>query len=58
MTAKIEKTINGLHVAANPVFKGGILPSYWACSINDRIIPKTFGTAAEAFRFAKKLKHH
>jgi hypothetical protein len=58
MNAKIEKTINGLAVCANPIFKGGILPAYWACSVNDRVIPKTFSSASEVFRFAETIKAH
>jgi len=58
MNAKIEKTINGRAICANPVFKGGVLPAYWSCAINDRIIDKTFNTANEIFRFAASIKRH
>ena len=58
MNAKVEKKINGLSVSANPIFKGGVLPAYWACSINDRVFPKTFSSAAEVFRFARNIKQH
>jgi hypothetical protein len=56
MNAKVEKKINGLSVSASPIFKGGVLPAYWTCSINDHIIPKTFNTAKEVFRFVKNFK--
>ncbi len=58
MNAKVEKKINGVSVTANPIFKGGMLPAYWACSINDRMLPKTFASATEVFRFAETMKHH
>jgi hypothetical protein len=58
LNAKVEKKINGLAVSANPIFKGGVLPAYWACAINDRMIPKTFSSASEVFRFAEGLKIH
>jgi hypothetical protein len=58
MNAKVQKTINGVSVIANPIFKGGMLPAYWACSINDRMIPKTFRSATEVFRFARDMKAH
>ncbi len=58
MNAKVEKRINGATVSANPVFKGGYLPAYWSCSINERIIPKTFSSATEVFRFARKQRQH
>jgi len=53
MNAKVEKKINGVTVSANPVFKGGYLPAYWSCSIDERIIPKTFSSASEVFRFVQ-----
>ena len=56
MNAKVQKKINGVSVIANPIFKGGVLPAYWACSINDRMIPKTFSSANEVFRFARGMK--
>ena len=55
MNAKVEKQINGLSVSANPIFKDGVLPAYWAGSINDRMISKTFSSAAEVFRYAKSM---
>ncbi|TCK17183.1 hypothetical protein DFR30_0404 [Thiogranum longum] len=58
MNAKVEKKINGVTVSANPVFKGGNLPAYWACSIDERIITKTFSSASDVFRFAKNVPHH
>ena len=58
MNTKVEKRINGLAVSANPIFKGGVLPAYWACAINDRMISKTFSSASEVFRFAESLKTH
>ena len=62
MNARIEKTINGVSVSANPIFKDGVLPAYWSCAVNDRILPKTFSSAAEVFQFAEKLtllsQHH
>jgi hypothetical protein len=57
MNAKVEKKINGLSVSASPIYKGGVLPAYWACSINDRMIPKTFSSATEVFRFAEKQEN-
>jgi len=56
MNAKIEKHINGRFISANPVFKGGVLPAYWSCAINDRIIDKIFSSASEIFRFAEDIK--
>jgi hypothetical protein len=53
MNAKVEKKINGRNVSASPVFKGDVLPAYWACSINDRMVGKTFSSVSEAFRFAE-----
>jgi len=61
MNAKVEKKINGFAVSANPIFKeGGMLPAYWACAINDRLIPKTFSSAREVFIFAENIniQHH
>jgi hypothetical protein len=58
MNAKVEKKINGVSVVANPIYKGGLLPAYWACSINDRMIQKTFSSATEVFRFAENMKQH
>jgi hypothetical protein len=58
MNPKVEKKINGLSVSATPVFKGGLLPAYWECVINENIIQQTFKSAAEVFRFAKTLKQH
>lgn len=58
MNAKVEKEINGLSVTANPIFKGGILPAYWACSINDYMIPQTFSSVRDVFRFAETVKLH
>lgn len=55
MNAKIEKKINGLNVSANPVFKGGMLPAYWACAIDERMIDRTFESAREVFLFVSKL---
>lgn len=59
MNAKVQKIINGISVTANPIYKsGGVLPAYWACSINERIIAKTFSSASEVFRFARGMKSH
>jgi hypothetical protein len=58
MNAKVEKKINGQNVSASPVFKGDVLPAYWSCSINERIVPKTFRSASEAFRFAENKSHN
>jgi len=58
MNAKVEKKINGVSVTANPIYKGGTLPAYWACSINDRMIQKTFSSATEVFRFAENAKQY
>lgn len=55
MNAKIEKKINGLNVTANPVFKGGVLPAYWACAIDELMIDRTFESARDVFRFVSKL---
>ncbi len=55
MNAKIERKINGLNVSAKPVFKGGVLPAYWACAIDELMIDRTFESAREVFRFAEKL---
>jgi hypothetical protein len=58
MNAKVEKKINGLSVSAAPVFKGGPLPAYWAGIINEHVVGRTFRSAAEVFRFAKRVKRH
>jgi hypothetical protein len=58
MNAKVEKKINGLSVSASPIFKGGVLPAYWTCSINDHMIPKIFKSAHEVFRFVKNFKRY
>jgi hypothetical protein len=58
MNSKVEKKINGLSVSATPVFKGGLLPAYWQCIINEHVIEQTFKSAADVFRFAKNVKHH
>ena len=54
MNAKVEKKINGLAVSANPIFKGGVLPAYWACEINDRMIPKTFEFCERSLSLCRK----
>lgn len=54
MNAKVEKKINGQSVTANPVYRGGTLPAYWVCAIDEFILPKTFTSAAEVFRFASR----
>jgi len=58
MNAKVEKTINGRSVTAQPVFKGGYQPAYWACVIEERVQPKTFASARDVFRFAEKRASH
>ena len=58
MNAKVEKKINGVNVTANPIYKGGMLPAYWACIIDERVIPKTFSSASDVFRFAENMKRH
>ena len=58
MNAKVEKKINGVTVSAKPVFKGGYLPAYWSCSIDERIISRTFNSASDVFRFVKNVRHH
>jgi hypothetical protein len=55
MNAKINKTINGLSVSANPIYKNGLLPAYWSCAVNEHVLPQTFSSASEVFRFAQKL---
>lgn len=52
MNAKIDKTINGKHVTARPVYKGGVQPAYWAATVNQRSLPRQFESATEAFRYA------
>jgi len=56
MNAKVEKKINGQSVTARPMYRGGLLPAYWECTINDRMLAKTFGSASEVFRFAAARK--
>ena len=56
MNAKVEKKINGHSVTASPIFKGGVLPAYWECSINDHMLAKTFSSATEVFRFAANMQ--
>ncbi len=58
MNSKVERKINGLSVSATPVFKGGLLPAYWECVINEHVVAKTFKSAAEVFRFAQNIKPH
>ena len=58
MNAKVEKKINGLSVSASPIFKGGVLPAYWTCSINDYMLPKIFKSAHDVFRFVKNFKQY
>jgi hypothetical protein len=57
MNAKVEKKINGVSVIANPIYKGGMLPAYWACSIDHHMIQKTFSSATEVFRFAENMNN-
>lgn len=54
MNNKVEKTIRGQSVTAQPVYKGGTSPAYWACAINERVQPKRFRSAPEVFRFVER----
>ena len=56
MNAKVEKKINGHSVTANPIYKGGVSPAYWECSINDHVLVKTFSSATEVFRFVASVQ--
>jgi len=58
MKATVANKISGLSVSASPIFKGGVLPAYWTCSINDHMIPKIFKSAHEVFRFVKNFKRY
>lgn len=58
MNTKVEKKINGDWVTASPIYKGGLLPAYWECLINDHMLAKTFNSAAEVFRFAANMQAH
>ncbi len=53
MNSPITKNIHGRQVCAQPVYKGGSLPAYWTAAINHRILPKTFASAPEVFRFVR-----
>lgn len=57
MNMPVNKSINGIHVTAKPVFKGGVLPEYWVGTINNRMLPQTFPTASAVFSFAEH-RHH
>jgi len=50
---KVSKNINGYTVEARPVFKGGAMPAYWAATVNDRSISRTFASARDAFHFVE-----
>jgi len=50
---KVSKNISGYTVEARPVFKGGAMPAYWAATVNDRSISRTFASARDAFRFVE-----
>lgn len=52
MNVTIKKTINGQHISARPVFKGGAQPAYWAATVNEESLLRPFKSAAEVFRFA------
>lgn len=58
MNSKVEKTINGRSVCARPVYKGGTLPAYWACEIDERVQLKTFRSVKDVFRFAATYRPH
>lgn len=58
MNTKVERIINGVSVSAKPVYKGGALPAYWSCSVDERVLPKVFSSASEAFRFVQKQHRH
>lgn len=58
MSAKVTRNINGQSVSASPVYKGGTLPAYWDCVINERILPKTFSSPVDVFRFAQNIKRN
>ena len=55
MNTKVEKTINGKTVTACPVYKGGTLPAYWSCAIDERVQNRTFDSVKDVFQFAKKM---
>lgn len=55
MNTTIKKTINGQHVAARPIYKGGAEPAYWSAIVNQRSLPRMFTSASEIFRFAARL---
>ena len=52
MNTTIKRTINGQRVAARPIFKSGAQPAYWTAIVNERSLPRMFGSAPEIFRFA------
>lgn len=54
MNATVTKTINGHHISARPVFKGGAEPAYWTAIVNERSLPRQFPTATAIFRFAAR----
>jgi len=57
MNSKVEKTIYGESVTAQPVYKGGNRPAYWECTINEHVQPKRFDSAQDVFRFVEQQYH-
>ncbi|HFD79022.1 MAG TPA: hypothetical protein ENK05_01355 [Gammaproteobacteria bacterium] len=47
----VVRTIDGHKVVVSAVFKGSPRPAYWQVSINDRILPQTFASTIDAFRY-------
>ena len=55
MNAKVQKTIHGQSVVAQPVFKGKPTPAYWLGVINEHALDQRFPSAPEVFDFAARL---
>lgn len=55
MNAKVQKTIHGQSVVAQPVFKGDATPAYWLGTINEHALDQRFPSAPEVFHFVARL---
>ena len=56
MNAKVQKTIHGQSVVAQPVFKGEASPAYWLGAINERTLDQRFPSAPQVFDFVARLR--
>jgi hypothetical protein len=55
MNAKVQKTIHGRAVVAQPVFKGEPTPAYWLGTINEHALEQRFPSAPKVFDFVARL---